>query len=149
MHYYLLRTKITIRFLIIIYYYLYVSGDEILAVNNKPLHGLSHREAIAVFKEIKLGEMALHIGRRVPKRTRESVKSMRSPWKVSIRSHYCHLLKDLYNYLFAGIYTVFFYDFRKNIHRDSHFNGRCYYYYYIYYIITFCTYTYNFILCFI
>jgi len=54
-------------------------GDEILAVNNKPLHGLSHREAIAVFKEIKLGEMALHIGRRVPKRTRESVKSMRSP----------------------------------------------------------------------
>ncbi|XP_015376697.1 PREDICTED: uncharacterized protein LOC107170975 isoform X2 [Diuraphis noxia] len=54
-------------------------GDEILAVNNKPLHGLSHREAIAVFKEIKLGEMALHIGRRIPKRTRESVKSMRSP----------------------------------------------------------------------
>jgi len=59
--------------------YFNVSGDEILAVNNKPLHGLSHREAIAVFKEIKLGEMALHIGRRVPKRTRESVKLMRSP----------------------------------------------------------------------
>lgn len=77
MHYYLLRIKITKQFLII--YYPYVSGDEILAVNNKPLHGLSHREAIAVFKEIKLGEMALHIGRRVPKRTRESVKSMRSP----------------------------------------------------------------------
>lgn len=55
------------------------AGDEILAVNNKPLHGLSHQEAIAVFKEIKLGEMTLHIGRRVPKRTRESCKSMRSP----------------------------------------------------------------------
>ncbi|VVC39464.1 Hypothetical protein CINCED_3A000557 [Cinara cedri] len=54
-------------------------GDEILAVNNKPLHGLSHQEAISVFKEIKLGEVALHIGRRVPKRTRESCKSMRSP----------------------------------------------------------------------
>ncbi|XP_025405815.1 pro-interleukin-16-like [Sipha flava] len=54
-------------------------GDEILAVNNKPLHGLSHREAIAVFKEIKLGEIALHIGRRVQKKTRESCKSIRSP----------------------------------------------------------------------
>jgi len=144
MHYYLLLIKMTIGFLII--YYLYVSGDEILAVNNKPLHGLSHREAIAVFKEIKLGEMALHIGRRVPKRTRESVKSMRSPWKVSICSHLSSFKRSIT--ICWYLQGVFFYDFRKNIHRDSYFNGRCYYYYYIYYIITFCTYTYNFILSF-
>ncbi|XP_050542588.1 uncharacterized protein LOC126906232 isoform X2 [Daktulosphaira vitifoliae] len=54
-------------------------GDEILTVNNKPLHGLSHQEAIAVFKEIKLGEVALHIGRRVPKKNRESCKTIRDP----------------------------------------------------------------------
>ncbi|XP_050432718.1 uncharacterized protein LOC126840806 [Adelges cooleyi] len=54
-------------------------GDEILAVNDKPLHGLSHREAIAVFKEIKLGEVALHIGRRVPKKIRETCKAISSP----------------------------------------------------------------------
>ena len=28
-------------------------GDEILAVNGQPLHGLSHNEAIAVFKRIR------------------------------------------------------------------------------------------------
>ena len=30
-----------------------LSGDEILAVNGQPLHGLSHNEAIAVFKRIR------------------------------------------------------------------------------------------------
>ncbi|XP_069672470.1 uncharacterized protein [Periplaneta americana] len=46
-------------------------GDEILAVNGKALHGLSHQEAITVFKEFKSGQIVLHIGRRVPKRRRE------------------------------------------------------------------------------
>ncbi|XP_049762400.1 uncharacterized protein LOC126088312 [Schistocerca cancellata] len=48
-------------------------GDEILAVNGKPLHGLSHQEAIAVFKDFKSGQMLIHIGRRIPKRRRESL----------------------------------------------------------------------------
>ncbi|EEB10482.1 pdz domain protein arc, putative [Pediculus humanus corporis] len=39
-------------------------GDEILAVNQKPFHGLSHQEAINVFKEIKNGAVQLHVGRR-------------------------------------------------------------------------------------
>ncbi|XP_044256183.1 pro-interleukin-16-like [Tribolium madens] len=48
-------------------------GDEILAVNSKPLHGASHQEAIAVFKQIRSGQVLLHIGRRVAKKTRERV----------------------------------------------------------------------------
>ncbi|XP_066258928.1 uncharacterized protein [Euwallacea similis] len=46
-------------------------GDEILAVNNKPLHGASHKEAINVFKQIKSGTVLLHIGRRINKNRRE------------------------------------------------------------------------------
>ncbi|XP_024940078.1 uncharacterized protein LOC107267113 isoform X2 [Cephus cinctus] len=48
-------------------------GDEILSVNSKPLHGMTHAEAIAEFKSVKAGDVVLHIGRRVPKRKRESL----------------------------------------------------------------------------
>ncbi|CAG9759932.1 unnamed protein product [Ceutorhynchus assimilis] len=48
-------------------------GDEILAVNNKPLHGTSHKEAINVFKQIKSGDVLLHIGRRANRRQREKL----------------------------------------------------------------------------
>ncbi|KAJ3639956.1 hypothetical protein Zmor_003282 [Zophobas morio] len=48
-------------------------GDEILAVNSKPLHGASHQEAINVFKQIRQGQVLLHIGRRVAKKPRERV----------------------------------------------------------------------------
>ncbi|XP_022908148.1 uncharacterized protein [Onthophagus taurus] len=46
-------------------------GDEILAVNGKPLPGMSHQEAITVFKQIKVGQVILHIGRRVQRKKRE------------------------------------------------------------------------------
>ncbi|XP_060516026.1 tyrosine-protein phosphatase non-receptor type 13-like isoform X2 [Cylas formicarius] len=46
-------------------------GDEILAVNSKPLHGASHKEAINVFKQIRSGSVLLHIGRRILKKQRE------------------------------------------------------------------------------
>lgn len=49
-------------------------GDEILAVNHKPFHGLSHQEAIAVFKEIKSGPVQLHIGRRMSKKRRDPLQ---------------------------------------------------------------------------
>ena len=39
-------------------------GDEILAVNGEVLHGLSHEEAISIFKRIKAGPVVLQIGRR-------------------------------------------------------------------------------------
>lgn len=50
-----------------------IVGDEILAVNSKPLHGASHQEAIGVFKQIRSGQVLLHIGRRVAKRLRERI----------------------------------------------------------------------------
>lgn len=49
-------------------------GDEILAVNGKSLQGLTHSEAITVFKNIKSGEVVLHVGRRDPQ-TRRASKS--------------------------------------------------------------------------
>lgn len=39
-------------------------GDEILSVNSKPLQGLSHQEAITVFKSIKSGDVVILVGRR-------------------------------------------------------------------------------------
>jgi len=48
-------------------------GDEILAVNGKPLHGASHQEAISVFKQIKNGQVLLHVGRRLSKKRRDKV----------------------------------------------------------------------------
>jgi hypothetical protein len=54
-------------------HHFFLAGDEILAVNGKALHGLSHQEAIAVFKEIRAGQVVLHVGRRVPKRRREAL----------------------------------------------------------------------------
>ncbi|KAL0278208.1 UNVERIFIED_CONTAM: hypothetical protein PYX00_000093 [Menopon gallinae] len=41
-------------------------GDEILAVNGTPLQGMTHAEAINTFKNIKCGEVMLHVGRRDP-----------------------------------------------------------------------------------
>ncbi|KAJ9597858.1 hypothetical protein L9F63_011281, partial [Diploptera punctata] len=49
-------------------------GDEILAVNGTPLQGMTHSEAITVFKNIKSGEVLLHVGRRDPQ-TRRASKS--------------------------------------------------------------------------
>lgn len=40
------------------------AGDEILAVNGTPLQGLSHAEAIAVFKSIRNGHVVVHAARR-------------------------------------------------------------------------------------
>ena len=39
-------------------------GDEILSVNGQPLHGLSHNEAISVFKRIRSGGVSLQVVRR-------------------------------------------------------------------------------------
>ncbi|KAG7154608.1 putative PDZ domain-containing protein 2, partial [Homarus americanus] len=47
-------------------------GDEILAVNGKSLSGLSHAEAIAVFKSIRAGKVIMHVGRRTSSNTRSS-----------------------------------------------------------------------------
>ncbi|KAK5639035.1 hypothetical protein RI129_011527 [Pyrocoelia pectoralis] len=46
-------------------------GDEILTVNGTVLHGLSHQEAIGVFKKIRMGSVLLHVGRRVVRKRKE------------------------------------------------------------------------------
>ena len=40
------------------------SGDEILSINGLSVQGLSHREAISIFKTIKAGIVTIHIARR-------------------------------------------------------------------------------------
>ncbi|XP_063596094.1 uncharacterized protein LOC134772866 [Penaeus indicus] len=48
------------------------NGDEILAVNGESLSGLSHAEAIAVFKSIRAGKVIMHVGRRTSSSSRSS-----------------------------------------------------------------------------
>ena len=40
------------------------SGDEILSINGQVLQGMTHGQAIAVFKNIKEGKVSLHLARR-------------------------------------------------------------------------------------
>ena len=42
----------------------FYTGDEILAVNGMALQGMSHSEAISVFKNIRVGKVVLHVARR-------------------------------------------------------------------------------------
>uniref|UniRef100_A0A182YCG5 PDZ domain-containing protein n=1 Tax=Anopheles stephensi TaxID=30069 RepID=A0A182YCG5_ANOST len=48
------------------------AGDEVLSVNGKAFQGLSHQEAINVFKAIKTGEVVILIGRRNNRRKLET-----------------------------------------------------------------------------
>lgn len=50
-----------------------LAGDEILSINSKPLHGMTHAEAIAEFKSVKAGDVVLHVGRRINKKKRDSL----------------------------------------------------------------------------
>lgn len=50
-----------------------IVGDEILSINSKPLHGMTHAEAIAEFKAVKTGDVVLHVGRRVSRKKKESL----------------------------------------------------------------------------
>ena len=43
---------------------LHVSGDEILSVNGMSFQGMSHSEAISIFKNIKIGPVTLLVTRR-------------------------------------------------------------------------------------
>ena len=39
-------------------------GDEILSVNGMALQGMTHSEAISVFKNIRIGAVTIHLVRR-------------------------------------------------------------------------------------
>ena len=41
-----------------------ISGDEILSVNGMAVQGMSHSEAISIFKNIKIGLVTLYVARR-------------------------------------------------------------------------------------
>ena len=41
-----------------------ILGDEILSINGLSVQGLSHREAISIFKNVKTGLLTIHIARR-------------------------------------------------------------------------------------
>lgn len=90
--------KCNLWFIILVF----VPGDEILAVNSKPLHGLSHKEAIDIFKQIRSGSVLLHIGRRLTKKHRE-----KAHW--SVKSQYLRMsTKDnryQHMYFDNGIYV--------------------------------------------
>jgi len=45
-------------------YLIFIIGDEILSINGQVLQGMTHGQAIAVFKNIKHGMVSLHIARR-------------------------------------------------------------------------------------
>jgi C-terminal processing protease CtpA/Prc len=52
-----------------------VEGDEILAVNGQSTQGLTHAEAIALFKKIKRGDVVVHFMRRCALLTKGPTKS--------------------------------------------------------------------------
>jgi len=54
---------IAISFALLFLIALFVLGDLILSVNNQPLHGVTHQEAINVFKGIKNGLVEMIVGR--------------------------------------------------------------------------------------
>ena len=41
-----------------------IAGDEIFSVNGRSVSGLTHSEAIGIFKETKVGSIQVTIGRR-------------------------------------------------------------------------------------
>ena len=52
----------------IIFMYFF-SGDEIFTVNGQSVAGLTHAQAINMFKETKVGSIQVTLGRREPKKT--------------------------------------------------------------------------------
>ena len=51
-----------------LFHTLVFSGDEIFSVNGRSLSGLTHHEAISIFKEIKVGSVQVTMGRREVKK---------------------------------------------------------------------------------
>lgn len=66
------------------------AGDEILSVNGQTLHGLSHNEAISVFKRIRSGGVSLQVVRRPASRAR-------SGWVTQSQSEGPVILSEILN----------------------------------------------------
>merc|ERR1719362_1471564 len=63
-------------------------GDEILSVNGHSTHGLSHSEAIAIFKGIRSGKVTIHVARRDGNTTKRSRSATATSSVVSSASHH-------------------------------------------------------------
>ena len=42
----------------------FTSGDEVFSINGTPVQGMTHAEAIGLFKEVKQGSLIVVLGRR-------------------------------------------------------------------------------------
>ena len=51
-----------------VFFTIFFAGDEIFSVNGRSVAGLTHQEAIGIFKEIKVGSISVTIGRREQKK---------------------------------------------------------------------------------
>lgn len=51
-----------------LYLILNISGDEIVSVNGRGTAGLTHGEAIRLFKDVRAGPVLLRVARRSPAR---------------------------------------------------------------------------------
>ena len=47
------------------------TGDEIFTVNGQSVGGLTHAQAIGIFKETKVGSIQVTLGRREPKKEKK------------------------------------------------------------------------------
>merc|ERR1711971_738324 len=63
-------------------------GDEILSVNGHSTQGLSHSEAIAIFKGIRTGKVTIHVARRDGNTTKRSRSATATSSVVSSASHH-------------------------------------------------------------
>ena len=63
--------------------FVFFSGDEIFSINGTSVSGLTHHEAISMFKEVKQGTIVVTIGRRAPaKKKIVTITSSEEHWKL-------------------------------------------------------------------
>ena len=53
-----------------------LAGDEIFTVNGQSVAGLTHAQAIGMFKETKVGSIQVTLGRREPKKVSDKEKKV-------------------------------------------------------------------------
>lgn len=76
-----------------------------MAVNGLALQGMSHSEAISVFKNIRVGKVVLHLARR-DAATRRFVQNLSAKFmniiKLNDSIQYKHLCFEIYILIFSG-----------------------------------------------
>jgi hypothetical protein len=60
---------------LIVSLFIWFSGDEVLAINGESADGLTHLEAVTLFKKVKKGPVVLTVNRRAKKLKDRTLKS--------------------------------------------------------------------------